>query len=214
MLALLFGFLARIPKDRAEEERFRVFDICPRSLNFNRSDLCVAVMRSDVVLSVLQVDDGLHQYMYLATMKLLLVYTLLLFLSSAVAFAPAARYHRPPAPVALEMAANHEQEEVSRRSMFGTSAAALLMVGPLVFLQEASAVTIKEMDMSMPSSYDELKSSKASAENVQSLTVDPKSKKAGGSGFVSSSDQKKKSGSKGDDKQEKKSKTDSMGYTF
>ena len=99
--------------------------------------------------------------------------------------------------------------------MFGTSAAALLMVGPLVFLQEASAVEIKEMDMSMPSSlYDELKSSKASAENVKSLTVDPKSKKAGGSGFVSSSDQKKKSGSKGDDKQEKKPKTDSMGYTF
>jgi len=89
-------------------------------------------------------------------------------------------------------------------------------MGPLqvVFLQEASAVSIKEMDMSMPSSYDELKSSKASAENVKSLTVDPKSKKAGGSGFVSSSDQKKKSRSKGDDKQEKKPKTDSMGYTF
>lgn len=146
-------------------------------------------------------------------MKLLL--TLLLW-TSAVAFAPTTSVrHRPVVGDPLRMATAQQQHEevmvVSRRRVFGTMATA----GGLLSLAvpfEASAATVKELDMSLPS-YGDLKDSKASAENVPSLSVD--AKKGGGMGVQTS--QKKRGGSDGGKKEkskEKKEKTDAQGYIF
>jgi len=144
------------------------------------------------------------------TMKILLA--LLWSCSSALAFTPAAgtARHRRTEISATSSTTTTTRRQIIWGTAFGIAGAAAATVSSVA---EAEAAGVKELDMALPS-YGDIKSPKASVENVKSLSVD--TSKGGGSLGISSS--QKKRGAGGDDKkkkeQPKKEKTDAQGYIF